>query len=489
MSEKKKVISTPTHLRNEVEKLIGDAMDVKDIYNYLASSSYSVSPEAALNPTELRSKVEDTCKQYEPYEVIQLIRRNNLIMPLNRRSWFIWNEEDYRVHPVDKEVIVKYFNKKQDYLRNSKSIPVAYVPKQKYGLVEFNGNLVFNNYKPPQWLEHFFRHNKPIPVVTEVPELYHRFLMHLCDNDEASYNYVLDWLAISLQRRNQCYLTTVGHAGIGKGFLSKIIRALHGWNHFVEVPFSEIGSKFTNIFNEKTAIYLNEVSKMTLQEYSLLKQANDDTRKNEMKGVDAETVLNFSNIYISSNNMDAIRSDSDDRRLSIINLTSTKLERVFSQEDIHKLAPGMNESFTWLNEFGYYLMQRPYNPIHLTEKFESEQTKRIKDAAAYDWEKWIIDDFCKDFAGRTITCRAVSEYASTIFKKTIITEKSLKGLSEKFKGVFKVVKTELYEETAMVGNKPGFKISENENNKRLSCIRINKLKDQTNHEVREVEND
>lgn len=489
MSEKKKVISTPIQLKMEIEKLCGDACDAVFIFNLLESSSYSISESVVLNKTELRDKVTQLCNEYKPYHRIQRVVQNTLIMPLNKRNWFIWDEGNYRTHATKKETVVTDFNRKQDYLRNSEQVQSVYLPKRKYGLTIYNGDLVFNSYKAPSWLEDYYRHNMPLPLVQEVPPLYEKFLKHLVNNDVESYDYVLDWMAISLQSRNLAFLTTIGRAGIGKGFLARIIDALHGVDHSVMVEFSTIQSNFNSATAEKTFVYYNEANRMSEKDKVRMKMQNEEKVRNEQKGVDAEVVNNYSNIYISSNNMDAMQLDSDDRRFSIINLTETRLENVLTQDEIHALAPKEGVVFEHLNQFGYYLMQRKYKEEHTRDSFKSEQTKRIKDAAAYDWEKWIIDDFCKDHAGKTITVRAVSEYASTVFKKVVISEKNLKSLSEKFKGVFKVLKTDEYMETAMIGSKPGFKPSENENNKRLSCMKINKLNEQTNHEVREVEND
>ena len=488
MADKKKVISTVMQLRSEVERLIGDAHDAVYIYNLVSSSAYVISESVVLDKTELKNKVDQYCADYSPYERIQLVVKNTLIMPLNKRNWFIWDEDSYRTHMTKKENVVLDFNRKLDYLRNSKQIQSVYLPKRKLGLTTYQGEEIFNSYKAPQWLEPVYRFKKPLPIVTEVPPLYEKFIKHLVNNDLASYNYVLDWLALSLQSRNLCYLTTIGSAGIGKGFLGKIIDALHGHNNSVMVEFSTIQSNFNSATAEKTFVYYNEVNHMSKKDKQRMKMQTEEKTRNEQKGVDAEVVTNYSNIYISSNNMDAMQLDSDDRRFSIIELTSTRLEVNFTQEEIMQLAPREGQTFEHLNQFAHYLMQRKYNPKHATDSFKSAQTQRIKDAAAYDWEKWIIEYFCKDYAGRTITCRAVSEYTSTIFKKVTVTEKSLRALSEKFKGVFSVVKTEEYEEAAFVNNKPSFTPSENSNNKRIRCVRINHKDKQTNHEIEEKEN-
>ena len=489
MSEKKKVISTPLALKLEVEKLCGDAHDSVFIYNLLSSSAYSVTEDAALNKVELRDKVNQYCNEYGPYHRIQQLMNSVLIMPLNKRNWFLWNEGDYKTYPTKKETVQADFNRKQDYLRNSKQVQVVYLPKRKYGLTSHNSEEVFNSYKAPAWLESHYRYNKPLPLVTQVPPLYEKFLRHLVDGDEASYNYVLDWIALSLQSRNLAFLTTIGAAGIGKGFLAKIIDALHGTTNAATVEFSTIQSNFNSATADKTFVYFNEANRMSEKDKVRMKMQSDDKVRQELKGVDAEVVQNHSNIYISSNNLDALQLDADDRRFSIINLTTTRLEKVLTQAEIAQLAPKEGQTFEHLNQFGYYLMQRKYKPEHATDSFKSEQTKRIRDAAAADWEKWMIEDFCKDFANRVITCRAFTEYASPLFKRVNISEKALRLLSEKFSGVFKIVNTEVYEVAAFINNKPDFQIADNPNGKRLRCIKILPLAEQASHEIRELESE
>lgn len=489
MSEKKKNISAPIQLRDEVEKLCGNAYDIDYIYNLLCSSAYNVDESAAVDKTELKEKIINCCNAYAPYHRIQQVVLNTLVMPLNKRNWFIWDEENYKIYQTKKETIILDFNRKQNYLQNSKQLKCVYLPKHKYGITTYNGDEVFNSYKAPKWLENKLRFGTLLPIVATVPPIYEKFLKHLVNGDIESYEYVLDWMAISLQSRNLAFLTTIGSAGIGKGFLARIIDALHGFDNSVAVEFNSIQSNFNSATADKTFVYYNEANRMSEKDKAKMKMQNEEKVRNEQKGVDAELVTNYSNVYISSNNLDAMQLDSDDRRFSIINLTTTRLQDALTQDEIDLLAPKEGQEFQHLNEFAHYLVQRQPNPKYAIESFKSEQTKRIKDAAAYDWEKFVITDFCKDFAGRTITCRSVAEHLGVHFKKAIITEKGLKTLSEKFTGVFKVIKTDEYEEAAFINNKPSFQVSDNPNGKRLSVVRISPRDKQTNHEVREVEND
>ena len=90
----------------------------------------------------------------------------------------------------------------------------------------------------------------------------------------------------------------------------------------------------------------------------------------------------------------------------------------------------------------------------------------------YEYVPWLLRDFCTKYAGRTITCRAVADLGATIFKRTPITEAQLKLISLQYPDLFKLVKTDNYEDSVYSGNKVQIKPNENPNRKRLSAIKI-----------------
>lgn len=61
---------------------------------------------------------------------------------------------------------------------------------------------------------------------------------------------------------------------------------------------------------------------------------------------------------------------------------------------------------------------------------------------------------------------------SLVLRKFTVTEKHLKRLSLQHPQLFKIVRTDVFSETAMFNNKLGFKTSDNPNMKRLSCVKI-----------------
>lgn len=84
----------------------------------------------------------------------------------------------------------------------------------------------------------------------------------------------------------------------------------------------------------------------------------------------------------------------------------------------------------------------------------------------------VILETLKQNKGSTITCRDFSEYMNLNFKKFTVTEGQLRRISKQYPQVFKIVKTDKFSKPAIVNGKLGFKVSNNSNLKRLSCVCI-----------------
>jgi hypothetical protein len=234
------------------------------------------------------------------------------------------------------------------------------------------------------------------------------------------------------------------------------------------------------MFYGKTFIYLDEVNKVTSEQADKLKKQNDDQIEIERKNVDAEVLENYSNICISSNHLNSLRLEPKDRRHSIVALTGVRLENVMADEDINRLT----EDKELVSRFARYLYYRKYNPKNITFAFKSSRALEIMNATAQDWEKWFMDEFCKDNAGHTMKAKDVIEYARDNFRKATITISSLVGLSERFSGIFRVVKTDKYSNIDMTGV-----VKASSDSKRVFCVEINKLKEQAKYDIIEEEHD
>jgi hypothetical protein len=115
---------------------------------------------------------------------------------------------------------------KKALLPKLREIDFTYDPNSTAILTEGTPNWKFNTYRPANWYtDHFYNNVTPEP--TEVPDIYKRYLMNITDNNEDSYNYILNWLSMALTDRNLTYLCTIAAEGIGKGRLYDLMKALY----------------------------------------------------------------------------------------------------------------------------------------------------------------------------------------------------------------------------------------------------------------------
>jgi hypothetical protein len=477
-SERKKIINSPQEFRREVERSIGDAEDAATIARRLINPPYLVAKHVAADEVATTELVQKFCDEYAPYKRIQEVLSSILIRPVRGERWVLYDPDTHRMTPCNENILKADFNRKEDYLRNSRNVLLTYNPKNPNRLYKTEGMDLFNIYQPPFWKKENFYKGTAIPFIAEVPDLYKRFLNHLCNENQESVDFILDWLAISLQSRNKTYLCTIGDMGIGKGILAKIMFAIHGKPNCTNIAFKSISKQFNSTFYGKTLIYLDEVNKVSSEQNDMLKKQNDDEIEIEKKNVDSEVVENYSNIYISSNHLDSLRIEPGDRRYSIVSLTDKRLEHVFNETEINALT----EDKTLVENFAYYLYHRPYNRKNITFAFKSSRALEIMNATALDWEKWFIDEFCKDNEGSTIKAKDIVEFARGEFTKSNITISALESLASRFSGIFKITKRSAYKEINVAGN-----IVMSKDEKRVFCVEINKLDKQAKYDIIETE--
>lgn len=466
-------LSSVLKVTKEIQRLITHCRDEEQIYQDLTDMSrYQLQVGMLTEPGMLKELIKTTCEKFEPYKRIQRVLRSLLIMPNNRKDWFLYDESSEYITVMKRETLQLDFADKLDYTGRSKAVDVVYVPKLPRGIFTVGHEEKFNRYQAPFWKLEIRKaaklENKPVVYPqAELPKIYTKFLTHFTDNDEQSILYILDWLAYSIQEgpKNKTYITAIGAQGVGKGVLGKIIRKLHGDENSSEVLFSTIGSRFNKPFIDKTFIFLDEVIKASADQMNALKRQESDTQEAELKGIDSEEVGNYNNIYIASNNYDSLKLEADDRRHGIINIGTTRLEKAFTQEEIQELLSDNN-----IRQLGYYLMHYKPNPISFTQGYKSKNALKILNNTTLDWEKFFIDDYCKLHGGRIISLNTIVTVLKRQFSRAHITVQGLKNLVDRYPGIYTIKRTHLFEES---GNDPVVLIKTTAaETRRLDCASI-----------------
>lgn len=278
----------------------------------------------------------------------------------------------------------------------------------------------YNLYHPPLWKRDAFYRAQGglemrdlIPGHDSLPPVYDTFLRHFVGNNEASFHYVIDWLANSLQGRNYTYLIAIGNQGVGKGTLGEILRKLHGDSNYRYVSDKILKGRFNAEVKHRTLIYIDEVhiednDKEALNRFKALVNPQLEI---EGKGKDSITVENFTNYYLTSNHTDAIPLEGDDRRYSFIHLgptalkDSTELLRGRTIEDYCNELLNDNN----IDAFAHYLYHKNIQRNMHIPFVDGDKIDDIKDASLKNWQRWIMEEYFPARMGQTLRLRDIQD--------------------------------------------------------------------------------
>ena len=272
-----------------------------------------------------------------------------------------------------------------------------------------NGWWVFNTYVPPIWVGMDFYKKEFIYPKSKLPEIYEIFLNHLVDNDKESFEYILDWLATVIQpnKRNFCILTTIGQQGIGKGVLGEIMQKLVGNENCSLTTQKAISGTFNKQLLNKIIVYINEVEVKRYGDENRLKSYIDETIEIEAKHVDAVSITNHGNLYISTNNEDALRLTADDRRFSIVMLTKKKLLPSYWKELSGHTIPDLFKIEN-IKKLGNYLMNREVDSKKMAVPLQTKLTDEVREASLKVWEFYLVETLWYDFKGKEYPLEKIS---------------------------------------------------------------------------------
>lgn len=359
--------------------------------------------------------------------------------------------------------LVYFFNtstRKEDFMKTSKLNQMftkfdfaskvhfcdfEYNPEVFNKFFKVDGVQKYNLFNPPFWMADYFFEGTEIPK-SEMPEVYDRYLKHFTNNHAESYEYVLDWMANSLRRRNQCILTAIGNQGTGKGVLGEIMRRL--WcpdsnfkNHMADNFDGKKGSDFKKEFNgfleNKKVFYIDEITINNIDQEDRVKVLVNDFIDIEKKGEDSKTIQNYASIYCSSNSMNAIRLRADDRRFSVLEMSSDNLNTIFTDKEIKmKIFSAEN-----IKALGQYLWHRVVDPKKMNKVFVTERTKAVRESSLREWEEYFIEELCQTYKGKRVRVTDVSDEIENNFGSKFRPSRSaLKKLEELYPHKFKVWK-------------------------------------------------
>lgn len=271
-----------------------------------------------------------------------------------------------------------------------------------------NGTESFNKYVPPAWKQDYWITGNE-PPRAECPTIVMEFLKFFLSYDEPSIEFALQWMSVSLRKRNLTYLTLLGSSGSGKGTISKLLEKVHGLQNSKQIKAEAINARFNSVFAGTTLLTINEITKLSPQQLDSIKLLNESTLTIENKGVDRiRQIDNHLNVIISSNNLDALRITSDDRRFSLLNVSDEKLQTRFP--DLEAFQSELNADNT-VAQFAAYLWHRPYDERNVYTAFKSQEKADVVQSMSLEaWQEEIERNLVDVFAGYSVLATDLATY-------------------------------------------------------------------------------
>ena len=371
------------------------------------------------------------------YEVVQKITRSQLIINMNDKGGTIYLHDPFcaEIKTIEYNNLKYLFDRKTINKLDIRPCEFTYDPFKRERVYE-NGDLItyFNTYEPPKWmLDEYGQYLKYVEKVDTIPKRYEKFFKHLTDDKKSEYDYILSWLANAIQNRNFCVLSAIGAPGIGKGVLGEIMVGLVGSSNFCKTDNRLIRKDFNSQFKNKRLVFCDEINIKKTDHMNKFKDLINQRIEIEGKGENAVNSENFASIYIASNNMDSLFVPENDRRFSIIELTSKRLDIIFNSQEIDELISEEN-----VNELAAYLYYLEIDQDEMLKVHRSSRTEEIRRSSLSDAQEWFIEDYAVDKAGQEVELTIVQDaFREREFKA--LSRSQLEKLQERFSSVFKVV--------------------------------------------------
>ena len=374
-------------------------------------------------------------KNDSEFRLAQKIMRSNLFTNMREKGQLIFMDDPFHpeIKQIEKAQLRNVLDKdamKDLVIRHCEFV---YDPFKRERVYEGDDLIsYFNNYEPPTWMVDEYGQYKEVERVDKMPELFHRFFIHLSNGKESEYNYMVKWLANSIQDRNFCVLTAIGAPGIGKGVLGNIMLGLVGLSNFTKTDNKLISKDFNAQIRNKRLVFCDEINIKKTNHMNKFKDLVNDKIEIEGKGKDAKLDDNYASIYVASNNLDSLYIPENDRRFSVIELTNNRLDSNFTVEEIEQLNELKN-----IEELAKYLYHYEVDKDEMLKVHRSQRLEDIKLSTLTDAQEWFLEDYAVEKKGQVIDLTIVQEaFREKEFKA--LSRSELSKLQERFSTIFKI---------------------------------------------------
>ncbi len=252
--------------------------------------------------------------------------------------------------------------------------------------------VVLNAYQPPPWrVDASGNYKDKLQKAFELPNVAKEFFDHLFP-DAQQRRFVFWWIHTAMTGRNMTYLCLNGRKGVGKGLFSEILKRLMGDQYSSEAPVNFLDSTFNGVLENKRFILLDEIRISDQDQANRLKRYANKMQNIEKKGIEADkSTETFTNFLISNNDLSDMYLEWDDRRFSVADISTERLDKVWGDAKCDSFATLIEEDDDFIAQLGFFFLygvKSDWFPVNYVLK--GERFWQIVDASMPQWQKHVI---------------------------------------------------------------------------------------------------
>ncbi|EFN6654562.1 DUF5906 domain-containing protein [Escherichia coli] len=233
------------------------------------------------------------------------------------------------------------------------------------------------------------------PVIGDVTPYLKHLKEVICDHDQTTFDYLIGWLAHMIQRPDEkpsVAIALKAIQGTGKGTMVKPLLQITGAYGEHISGISSVTGRFNNIIVNKLLLFIDEVIINSEKDANKIKTIiSEETLTLEKKGIDAQSVSNFSRLIFASNSEKMLRAGIRERRYLVLTPSPERAQEKGYFDHLHN----------WINNGGashlmHYLLH--YN-ISTFDPHRAPATKGLADEILSNLpllESFIYSELCSE---------------------------------------------------------------------------------------------
>ena len=240
----------------------------------------------------------------------------------------------------------------------------------------------FNTHIPPAW--------RFDDEEVDCSEFFIDYMEHLLPDKECR-QYALNWMHEMIFGRNETILVMVSTKGTGKNIFMEICEKLVGERNYQIHSDDFFRSQFMGEIENKRLVAFDE-TQISLRYKDKLKRITNARFSIERKGKEVELGKeNFASYIIANNVIDGNHIDSDDRRFSVLDITSRRLQERFSDNEIDNFIQGLRSNPKIISGIGQYIVANYDDSFENHVPYKGAKFYELRYWSLPQWRRFIVD--------------------------------------------------------------------------------------------------